>query len=101
MTYTYILALKTDENAALLEEAIQLFPDLETNRQVGEARKKGDNDVIIEDSVVEFSDNTPFFYVKANTDELMKSGLLSHISDYTLYTKETQPFKEYWLNVNL
>lgn len=99
--YTYILAPWTTPNWAILKQAVEQFPDLIDNRQIGGAWRRSPNDMVSDGELLVNGDDIRYIYVKANTEELMQSGLLAHISDYTLYTKETQPFEEYWLNVNL
>lgn len=97
---TYILAPHTAQNFAVVQQAIQGFPDLIAGRQIGGAYQKNIADVLDADGGLLLPANiTPYIYVKANTVELYASGLLEHVQDYTLYTIDTQPFSIYWLNV--
>ena len=98
--YTYILAPHTQHNYAVVLQAINSFPDLVTDRQIGRATPKSELDIIdSEGNLMLAYSNEQFIYVKADTVELDESGLLDYVQDYTLYTVDTQPKSDYWLNV--
>ena len=100
MAYVYILAPHTNNNFAVFHHACTLFPDLINERQVGRATPKSENDVLDTDGALLVAQSIEqYIYVKANTQELEQSGLLSHVTDYQLFTIDTQPNNDFWLNV--
>ena len=97
---TYILAPHTVNNFAVFYHACNEFPDLIKNRQVGRATPKSEGDVVDTDGALLVAQSIEqYSYVKANTQELEQSGLLSHVTDYQLFTIDTQPNNDFWLNV--
>ena len=100
MKYTYILAPNTPHNFAVVQQAIAGFPDLVGNRQIGRATPKSEADVLdLDGDLLVAESNEQYIYVKADTLELEASGLLAFVQDYQLFTVETQPKSEFWLNV--
>ena len=100
MAYVYILAPHTINNFAVFHHACTLFPDLINERQVGRSTPKSASDVI--DSyggLLVAQSIEQYIYVKADAQELEASGLLSHVTDYQLFTIDTQPNNIFWLNV--
>ena len=99
-TYTYILAPHTEQNYAVVLEAIAGFPDLIAGRQIGRATPKNEADILDDDGglLLAYS-NDQWIYVKADTLELEASGLLAFVQDAQTFTVDTQPKSTYWLNV--
>lgn len=99
-TYTYILAPHTANNFTVIQQAVQGFPDLTDNRQIGRATPKSEGDILDADGgLLIAQSNEQYIYVKADTLELENSGLLQYVQDYQLFNIDTQPKGEYWLNV--
>ena len=98
--YTYILAPNNAHNYAVVLQAINSFPDLVEERQIGRATPKTLNDIVDNDGSLLVAESLEqYIYVKADTIELDASGLLDYVQDAQTFTIDSQPKSEYWLNV--
>ena len=99
-TYTYILAPHTAHNYAVLQQAVNEFPNLLGNNQIGSAYLKNINDMVDIDGVLKVPVSSDIYiYVKADTDELNESGLLAFVQDAQTFNIDNQPKSTFWLNV--
>lgn len=97
ITYSYILAPHTANNFAILQEAVNRYADLQQEARIKTVYAKNIGDVVGADGqLLSPANSTIYIYMKATTGEL-DYELLSGVTDYTVYTIDTQPFAEYWL----
>lgn len=95
--YSYILAPYTTNNFAILQEAVAKYGDLTEESRIKTVYAKSEGDIIGEEgNLLTPADDSAFIYMKATTGEL-DFELLEGVTDYQIFTANTQPFNDYWL----
>lgn len=96
MEYIYILAPQTSGNYTALQTACTQFPDLIEERRIKQVHKKDLQDITGEGGSLLVPAGEAYLYLKATASEF-DPVMLDGVTDAQTFTKDTQPFNDYWL----
>jgi hypothetical protein len=99
-TDTYILAPHNAQNFAVLQSALDQFPEIVQEQRVKYVYRRHANDIVSEEGtlLVPYL-SLQYIYLCATVpaDSPVLAQFLQGLSSYSLYNIDNQPFGDYWL----
>lgn len=98
--YTYILAPYNAHNWGVLAVAVAQYPEIAQEGRVNLVYNKSQADILGPDGILLVpADAQQYIYLKADAapDDPALLALLSNVQYYEIYSRDNQPFNQYWL----